>query len=306
MARKKLEGIYIPVITPFNKDESINFEVIDEHAKFLADNGVTGIIPSGSTGEMIALRIEEQMAVNKAYIKAGHKYGLKVVASTGAYRTGDVVQMSKAAEKDGADGVMAVTPWYMGPNHQELYEHYKTVHEAIGIPVMLYHNPYYSTVLLSDEFIAKLYNDGCIDAVKERQADVYRQQNLRRLTDDGFSIFYGYDVCPVECLSCWTDGWICGTGNLFPKENVTVYQKAKAKKTLEAMKAQEELVWPYLHLFSKPDSNGDILWLQIIKKGLEMRGVNAGYCRKPVISELPAETQKRLTDTLEHYGYIQK
>ena len=87
MKREKLTGIYIPVVTPFNKDESINFQGIREIAKFLGDNGVTGIIPSGSTGEMIAMTKEEQIAVNKAYIEAGHENGLMVVASTGAYRT---------------------------------------------------------------------------------------------------------------------------------------------------------------------------------------------------------------------------
>lgn len=304
MAREKLSGIYIPVITPFNGDESINFSGIREIAGFLAKNGVTGIIPSGSTGEMIALSKAEQIAVNKAYIQAGHDNGLKVVASTGAYRTSDVVEMSRAAESDGADGIMAVTPWYMGPNEQELFEHYKTIHSSIHIPVMLYHNPYYSTVLLSDKFMAKLYNEGCIDAVKERQADVYRQQNLRRLTDDSFAIFYGYDVCPVECLTCWTDGWVCGTGNLFPKENTDVYKLSSEKKTAQAMKAQETEVWPYLHLFSEADSNGDILWLQIIKEGLKLRGVDAGVCRRPVISQLPEETVARLKKTLQHYGYL--
>lgn len=304
MAREKLTGIYIPVITPFNKDESINFNGIKEVTKFLAENGVTGIIPSGSTGEITALTVEEQIAINKAYIEAAHDNGIKVVASTGAYRTGDVVKMSQAAEADGADGIMAVTPWYMAPNEKELTEHYKTVHESINIPVMLYHNPYYSTCLLSDDFMADLYNKGYIDAVKERQADVYRQQNLRHLTDDNFAIFYGYDVCPVETVSCWTDGWVCGTGNLFPKENSVVYNLAKDKKVEEAMKAHTELIRPYLHLFSKPDSNGDVLWLQIIKEGLKMRGIDAGYCRKPVLSELPGETVKRLKDTLKHYGYI--
>ena len=302
--RMKLEGIYIPVITPFNKDESINFSAIKEIAKYLGENGVTGIIPSGSTGEMIALTKEEQIAVNKAYIEAGHDAGLKVVASTGAYRTEAVVEMSRAAESDGAEGIMAVTPWYMGPNKKELYQHYKTIHESINIPVMMYHNPYYSTVLMDDEFMAKLYNDGCIDAIKERQADVYRQQNLRRLTDDNFGLFYGYDVCPVECLTCWSDGWVCGTGNLFPAENAEVYNLAKEKKTAEAMKAHEEKIWPYLHLFAKPDSNGEVLWLQIIKEGLKLRGIDAGYCRKPVLSELPEETMIRLKNTLKHYGYI--
>lgn len=71
--RTKLDGIFIPVITPFNKDESINYAGIKEIAAFLSKNGVTGIIPAGSTGEMIALDKEEQMAVNRAYIDAGHQ-----------------------------------------------------------------------------------------------------------------------------------------------------------------------------------------------------------------------------------------
>lgn len=304
MDRTKLSGIYIPVVTPFNKNEMINFNGIKEITKFLAQNGVTGIISSGSTGEMVALEKHEQIAVNKAYIEAAHANGIKVVASTGAYRTKDVVDMSQAAEADGADGIMAVTPWYMAPNEEALYAHYKTIHKAIQIPVMLYHNPYYSTCLLTDEFIAKLYNENCIDAIKERQADVYRQQDLRRLTNDQFGIFYGFDVCPVECLTCWSDGWVCGTGNLFPLENSKVFELAHAKKTVDAMKAQEELVWPYLHLFTSPNSHGDILWLQIIKEGMRMRGIDAGYCRKPVISELPEETLITLRNTLKDYGYI--
>ena len=304
MQKEKLNGIYIPVITPFNKDESINFSAIKELTKFLADNGVTGIIPSGSTGEITALTTDEQIAINKAYIEAAHDNNIKVIASTGAYRTTDVIKMSQAAESDGADGIMAVTPWYMAPNEKELVAHYKAIHDSINIPVMLYHNPYYSTCLLSDKFMAKLYNEGCIDAVKERQADVFRQQNLRHLTDDGFAIFYGYDVCPVETLSCWSDGWVCGTGNLFPKENSTVYHLAKERKMEEAMKAHTELIRPYLHLFSEADSNGNVLWLQIIKEGLKLRGVDAGYCRKPVLSELPDETMDRLKATLKEYGYL--
>ena len=224
-------------------------------------------------------------------------------------RTGDVIEMSKAAEADGADGVMVVTPWYMGPNKEELYHHYKAIHDSIDISLMMYHNPYYSTVLLDDRFIAKMYNEGCIDAIKERQADVFRQQNLRRLTDENFAIFYGYDVCPVETQATWSDGWVVGTGNLFPKENSTIYKLAKKVQAgeatvAEAMKAQEELMWPYLPLFTEPDSNGDVLWLQMIKIGLKMRGVNAGYCRKPVINGLPQEDMDRLTAALKHYNYI--
>lgn len=304
MAKEKLKGIYIPIVTPFNKDESISFSGIKECTNFLVENGVTGIIPSGSTGEMIALNKDEQIAVNRETIKAAAGR-IKVVASTGAYRTKDVVDMSVAAEADGADGIMAVTPWYMAPNENELLQHYASIRKAINIPIMLYHNPYYSTCLLSDEFMAKLYNEGFIDAVKERQADVFRQQNLRYLTDDGFGIFYGYDITPVESLSCWGDGWVCGTGNLFPKENTEVYHLSKDRKMEEAMKAHFEKIRPYLPLFTKPTAAGmPTPWLQIIKEGMKLRGVDAGFCRKPVISELPTDVLTTLKAVLKQYGYL--
>lgn len=303
MSSKKLEGIYIPMVTPFNEDETINHGGLKEVADFLIENGVSGLIPSGSTGEMSSMNKEEQMAVNETVIK--HVNGrASIFASTGACRTADTIEMSKAAEKAGADGVMVVTPWYMGPNEFELYEHYKALRSAISIPIMMYHNPYYSTVLMSDDFMAKLYNDGLINAVKERQADVYRQQNMRAMTDENFGIFYGYDVCPVESLSCWADGWVCGTGNLFPAENVQVYKLAKAQKMEEAKKYHMEKIRPYLPLFTKPTADGyPAPWLSIIKEGLKLRGVNGGVARKPVMG-VPSDVMGNLKKTLKDYGHL--
>jgi len=304
MAKKAIEGIFIPMITPFKaSDESVDFSGLKEVTNYLCESGVSGIIPSGSSGEMIAMTHEEQKAVNEAVCKYADGR-VKVFCGTAAYRTKDVIDMSQAAEAAGADGVMVVTPWYMAPNELELYEHYKAIRKSVKIPIMLYHNPYYSTCLLTDEFMAKLYNDGLIDAVKERQADVFRQQDLRYLTDDGFGIFYGYDICPVECLSCWADGWVCGTGNLFPHENTEVYKLAKAQKMEEAKKCHFEKIRPYLPLFTKTTAAGmPCPWLCIIKEGLKLRGVNAGVARKPVMP-LPDDVMDLLKSTLKKYGYL--
>ncbi len=304
MRDNKPVGMYIPMVTPFKaSDESVDFEGLAEVTNFLVENGVDGVIPSGSTGEMVALTHEEQKAVNAAVCKAADGR-IKVFCSTGAYRTRDVVDMSQAAEAAGADGVMVVTPWYMAPNEDELYEHYKAIRKAIKIPIMLYHNPYYSTCLMTDEFMAKLYNDGLIDAVKERQADVYRQQDLRALTDDGFGIFYGYDICPVESVSMWADGWVCGTGNLFPRENKTVFDLAKARKIEEAQKYHFEKIRPYLPLFTEKTAKGlPTPWLQIIKEGLKLRGINAGVARRPVLP-LPDDCMEKLKNTLKAYNFI--
>ncbi|MCB0046374.1 MAG: dihydrodipicolinate synthase family protein [Caldilineaceae bacterium] len=303
MAKKAIGGIFIPMVTPFNTDESINFSGLREVTDFLIQNGVSGLIPAGSTGEIVALSKEEQIAVNDAVCKYADGR-VKVYCSTGAYRTQDAVEMSQAAEASGADGVMVVTPWYMAPNEAELYEHYKAIRNAIKIPIMIYHNPYYSTCLMSDEFMAKLYNDGLIDSVKERQADVYRQQDLRALTDDGFGIFYGYDIAPVESLTMWADGWVCGTGNLFPAENTKVYELSKARKIEEAQKYHFEKIRPYLSLFTAPTAAGfPAPWLALFKEGLKLRGVDAGVARKPV-QNIPEDVREKLVTTLRLYGYL--
>lgn len=305
MSKSKLvTGLYVPTVTPFNADESINFSGIKECTEFLIKNGIGGLIPCGSTGEIVALTQEEQIAVNKATIEAAD-HRVKVFASCGAYTTKRAVEMAIAAEADGADGIMVVTPWYMAPNEDEVLKHYAAIREAISIPIMIYHNPWYSTCLLSDEFIAKMYKEGCIDAIKERQADVYRQQDLRALTDDNFSILYGYDICPVECVSLWGDGWVNGTGNLFPMESAVLYDLASSRKLDEAMKWHFEKVRPYLiPLFVKPMPSGiPSPWLQIIKTGMKLRGVDAGYCRKP-IQELPDDVLALLKSILKEYGYL--
>ncbi|MBE6779192.1 MAG: dihydrodipicolinate synthase family protein [Ruminococcaceae bacterium] len=304
MAFKKPEGIFIPMVTSFNaSDESVNVSGVKEVTNFLIENGIDGLIPSGSSGELVAMTNDEVKLVNRTVVEtaAGR---VKVFASTGAYRTKDVIDMSKDAEAAGADGVMIVTPWYMAPNMAEVYDHYKAIRAAINIPIMVYHNPYYSTCNMSMDFIAKLYNDGLIDAVKERQADVYNQQVLRYLTDDNFGLFYGYDVCPVETVSCWADGWVCGTGNLFPRENKTVFDLAKAQKMDEAMAYHFEKIRPYLPLFTENTAEGlPCPWLSVIKEGLKMRGVDAGVARKPVMG-LPADMVEKVRNTLKAFGHI--
>lgn len=299
----KISGVYIPMVTPFKADESLDEQGLRDVTNFLIDNGVDGLIPAGSTGELVALETEEQKRVNEIVVEEA-RGRVKVFCSTAAYSTKKTVELSKHAESIGADGVMIVTPWYMAPNEDELYRHYATVREAISIPIMLYHNPYYSTVLMSDQFMAKLYNDGIIQAIKERQADVFRQSNLRYLTDENFAIFYGYDIAPVESLSMCADGWVCGTGNLFPAENKKLYDLVRNGKLQEAKEYFFKKIRPYLELFLLPTKKGyPCPWLALIKEGMMLRGVNAGIARRPVLP-IPDDVRERLVKVLRDYGYI--
>ena len=154
-------------------------------------------------------------------------------------------------------GVMVVTPWYITPNEEEAYDHYKAIRAELSIPLILYHNPYLTGCWLSEKLIARLYNDGIIDAIKDSAHDIYRHQNMRALCkDDGFSIFYGYDNLPAEALTMYADGWITGVGTLFPAETVHVYDLCKAGKPLEARDYIMTVCRKYMHFFNEPTQEG--------------------------------------------------
>lgn len=303
MSKEKIGGVVLPLVTPFYKDtEEVNYEALGALIDFVIENGAHGVIPCGSTGELVSMTLEEQLAVNEFTVR--HVAGrIKVYACSGAYRTSDAVMLSKAAEEAGADGVMVVTPWYISPNEREIRVHYKTIREAISIPLILYHNPYLTGCHVSAECIARLYNEGIIDAVKDSDHDIYRHQTMRAMTDENFSIFYGYDNCPAEALAFYADGWITGVGTMFPAETVHLYELAKAHKIEEAKEFSMRRIRPYLHFFNDPSPEGlPSQWLATIKEGLTMRGVPVGVPRKPILP-LSKGTRAELTQLLKDYGY---
>lgn len=303
MADHELSGVVFPLVTPFKgENEEINWDGLKQLIDFLIRNGAAGVIPCGSTGELVSMTLEEQMAINEFTVKyvAGR---VKVYACTAAYRTSDTVKVSKAAEASGADGIMVVTPWYITPNEPELYAHYKAVREAVKCPILLYHNPYLTGCWVTPEFIAKLYNDGLIDGCKDSGHDIYRHQTMRALAGDGFGIFYGYDNCPAEALSFYADGWITGVGTLFPAETVHLYNLAKAGKIDECQKFTLETMRKYMHFFNEPTKEGlPTPWLAIIKEGLTMRGIDIGVPRKPILP-LPDSVRDDLRETLKDLGH---
>ncbi len=304
MQKEKVGGLFVPMITPFRpEDESIYEEGIRNYTNFLIDNGVDGLIPCGSSGEFVAMETEEQIRVNELVCENANGRA-KVFCGTAAYSTKKTIELSRHAQASGADGVMVVTPWYLTPNEDELYAHYAALREAIDIPIMLYHNPYYTGCLMTDEFMAKLYNDGIIQAIKERQADVFRVQKLRYLTDSGFSIFYGYDVSEIEALVMGADGWVAGLGNLFPAENKKIISLMNEGKLKEAIEWHMTKIMPYLQLFMSPTAKGyGTPWMALLKEGLAMRGVDVGVPRKPLQALESAEKEK-LRSLLALYGHL--
>ena len=298
----KIHGVFVPMITPFKKeDESIDEKALRSHTNFLINNGVNGLIPCGSTGEFISMDLDERKKVVEIVVDEAKGRAL-VYASTGHYSTKLTIELSKHAEKAGADGIMVITPYYLPRNEIELYQHYKELRKAVSIPIMLYHNPHFSAVKLTDGFMAKCYNDGLINSVKEGEGDVHRLSDLRYLTNDDFAIFYGFDACVVESLAMVADGWVAGTGNLIPAEASKVYKLVKEGKLEDARKLWFKIK-PFIDLCTTPTDEGlPAPWLAILKEGLALRGEQGGVPRKPAMA-LQASVKDKLAKVLKDLGH---
>lgn len=292
-----IHGIFPPMLTMFDEEGNFNEEAQRKHTNFLIENGIHGLIPTGSTGEFIAMTLEERKKVVEVVVDEADGR-VPVYAGTGHYSTDFTIELSRHAEQVGADGVMIITPYYLPRSEGEIYEHYRLVSEAIDIPIMLYHNPHFSNVTLTDDFIQRCWEDGIIASVKEGEGEVYRINDLRYRCGENLGIFYGFDQCPLESFMMGADGWVAGTANLLPKEISLIYEYAQVD--IEKAKEQWYRIKPYIDFITNVE---DGKWLHLLKAGLEMRGEQKTYPRKPAVS-IEDELLNRLRKILEELAVV--
>ncbi len=181
-----LQGAHTAIVTPFNKDGSVDYVRYRQLIEFQIENGIDGIVPVGTTGESPTLNNDEHMKVIEETVRAVHRRAL-VIAGTGANSTAEAVELTKLAKEFGVDATLQVTPYYNKPNQEGLYRHFSMVAD-IGLPVVLYNVPGRTSREIAIETIARLAMHPNIVAVKEAGGKVERvKQTL--------------DVCDLEVLS---------------------------------------------------------------------------------------------------------
>ncbi|HNX53170.1 MAG TPA: 4-hydroxy-tetrahydrodipicolinate synthase [Pontiellaceae bacterium] len=181
-----LQGAHTAIVTPFNKDGSVDYVRYRELIEFQIENGIDGIVPVGTTGESPTLNNDEHMKVIEETVKTVHRRAL-VIAGTGANSTSEAVELTTLAKELGVDATLQVTPYYNKPNQEGLYRHFSTVAD-IGLPVVLYNVPGRTSREIAIETVARLAAHPNVVAVKEAGGKVERvKQTL--------------DVCDLEVLS---------------------------------------------------------------------------------------------------------
>jgi 4-hydroxy-tetrahydrodipicolinate synthase len=279
----KYSGIYVAMVTPMTADENIDRGVLGRLTEDLIAAGVHGLIPLGSTGEYYALTPHERREVLQTVIEtaAGR---VPVVAGANAGSTRDVLEYSRQAEQLGASGLLLAAPYYSLPREEEIYEHFRAVNDAVGIPIMLYNYPGRVGVDLSPEFIERLAELKNVRYVKESTGDVTRVGEIIRRLGDRIAVFSGCDTEALEHFVLGAVGWVTGAANFLPQPTVELFEKAV---TLQDYPAARGLFYRLLPMMNILEGAGK--YTQYVKAGCALTGRSVGPPRRPLLPAKDSE-----------------
>ncbi len=209
------KGSIVALITPFKNnvmDEDKYVSLIHHHIA----NGTKGVVPAGTTGESPTLSNEEHKSVIEIAVKEC-KGKIPVIAGTGSNSTEEAINLSKHAEKAGADAILVVTPYYNKPTQEGLYQHYKLINDNVGIPIIIYNIPPRSVIDMSIDTMARLFELKNIAGVKDATADLDRVNKQMKKMGPEFIQLSGEDATALDFNMRGGTGCISVTANVAAK-----------------------------------------------------------------------------------------
>jgi 4-hydroxy-tetrahydrodipicolinate synthase len=209
-------GSMVALVTPF-RDGKVDWRSLEGLVDFHIQNGTHGIVPCGTTGESATLSHEEHDEVIEAVIKAVNKR-VPVIAGTGSNSTDEAVRLTRAAEKAGADGALMISPYYNRPTQEGIYQHYKKVAAAVGIPIIVYNIPGRTGSKIEPETLARLAEIKNVAGVKEATGSVDQAIDVIRLCGDNLAVYSGEDSLTFSLMALGGKGVISTVANITPKE----------------------------------------------------------------------------------------
>ena len=286
----KFEGIYTPVVTPHTEGFDIDKQRFADAIEFLIDAGVSGLIVAGTTGEYYAQSTDERLMLMR-YAKDVIGTRVPLIVGTGAIRTEDSVAYAQAAVEVGADALLVSTPPYAYPTGREIALHALAVERAAQLPVMLYNYPGRMSVNMDEETLDRLGRNPNFCAIKESSGDPNRLHMLAR-DYPNIQLSCGMDDQALEFFAWGARSWVCAGSNFAPEAHIALYKScaidgdfSKGRKIMSAM----------LPLMRVLEQGGK--FVQCIKHGLTLRGIDAGPPRKPM-QPLNKDEKRQLAEVI--------
>lgn len=295
-AKKRFRGSISPVITPFNEDESVDFDKFIELINWHIEKGSHGISVTGTSGEPSSMSVDEREKVMETACKTVNGR-VPFIPGTGSTNHKETMRMTKAAQEMGADGALVIVPYYNKPNQQALYKHFKTVADSVDIPIILYNIPGRTAVNLEADTIARLAKD-CpnIIGVKEANKDFEHVNKVLLKAGRDFNLYSGIEVLCYPMLAIGGAGHISATANVAPAEVADLYNKWEAGD----VKGARDLHYSLMPL-------NDVLFRDTnpapAKAALGMMSKIKPVLRKPL--DVPSEAvQDEIRATLKSYNLL--
>lgn len=291
---KKAFGVTPASMTIWNSDQTYNKKGMEKYLRWLIDNGAQSLSICGSTGENIAMSLEEQKQIidHAVHYIAGE---VPMVVGTGTYSTKITIELSKAAEAAGADAVMVILPFYLKPYKAAVLRHFRELRQHINIDIMIYNNPWFAGYELTVPEIVELVEDGTVQSVKAAHGDPNRVHELKFALGDKLSVFYGHDYCAMEGIMAGADGWLSGLPAILPGPCRKLFDIITIEKDIDKAIAYQYKMQPFINYFFYDKNQGEEPhWQEICKYTLQAQGLDyAGWPRHP-LGELDSANKKKI------------
>ncbi|MBL6778137.1 MAG: dihydrodipicolinate synthase family protein [Rhodobacteraceae bacterium] len=271
----KFEGIYTPLVAPFYDDYTLNKDAMERTVNMLIEAGVHGIIVAGTTGEYYAMSKKERvflMGLAKEMINGL----LPMIIGTGAMRTEDSIEYAKAAKDHGADAILVATPPYAYPTGREIALHALAIDRAANLPVMLYNYPGRMSVNMDEDTLDRLGRSANFCAIKESSGDPNRLHMLAR-DYPHIALSCGMDDQALEFFAWGARSWVCAGSNFAPEAHIALYQACAIEGDFSKGRAIMSAMLPLMRVLEQGGK-----FVQCIKYGLTLRGIDAGPPRRPL------------------------
>ncbi|HVR59470.1 MAG: 4-hydroxy-tetrahydrodipicolinate synthase [Pseudolabrys sp.] len=291
-AKTSFRGSFTALVTPF-KNGSVDEKAFRDIVDWQISEGTNGLVPVGTTGESPTLSHDEHKQVVEWCIDQADGR-VPVIAGSGSNSTAEAIELSRHAEEAGADAVLIVTPYYNKPTQEGLYQHYKAINDAIGIPIIIYNIPGRSIVDMSVETMARLYELKNIAGVKDATANMARVSQQRAAMGPDFNQLSGEDITALGFMVHGGHGCISVTSNVAPRL-CAEFQAACLKGDFAgALKLQDKLTPLHINLFVETSPAP-------IKYAMSLIGKCANTVRLPMV---PAseKAQTAVRQAMVHAG----
>jgi len=290
-----IQGAITAIVTPM-LDGKVDEQGLVDLIEFQIAGGIHGLVPCGTTGESATLDFDEHKRVIELTVKtvAGR---VPVIAGTGANNTIEAIELTESAKASGADAVLSVVPYYNKPSQEGLYQHFKAIHDAVDIPMVLYNVPGRTVTNMAPATVARLAELKNVIGIKEASGSLNQISDIIRRCPDDFTLLSGDDFTSMATVLVGGKGVISVTSNIEPAGMAAMMEAALAGDLARANEIHYRLFGLMGTMFCYPSPAP-------AKKALEMMGkIKSGEVRLPMTRMDDASLEK-LTAEMKTVGLL--